>query len=364
MNPMQINGLGGFRGARGEGIAGGRDAHSEQEGFSLTQDEVEETLPGDPTPEPLSQFVRMAEPELSFIEPLPQFVRMAQEEGRPLAEAPVLQLPGDAPTAQPQGEPAAPAVDEAANTPEPGYVAAPLAFRGMMPVRLPPLSTPETKAAPAAPSSALPQEQAAPAQGEAPARLTQQAITQRELMPLLRLAAHSAAEPAKEGGAEVPPEIPSLKGGPVPVALQRPSELQWAPLRLADPQVQWGQQLVAALKDKVELQVGQQIKQAHIRLDPPELGRLELHVRMDGDRVTVQLNAANPAVRDALIQSMERLRSALMPHHAGGVEVNVGQGGAGQQEQAPRDQVLAGRRALMEEEVVTTDAVGWLDTLV
>ncbi len=82
------------------------------------------------------------------------------------------------------------------------------------------------------------------------------------------------------------------------------------------------------LKDKVELQVNQQIKQAHIRLDPPELGRLELTVRLEGDRLNVQLNVTNPAVREALIQSMERLRMSLTPHHAGGVEVNVGQGGS------------------------------------
>ncbi|MGN4992716.1 flagellar hook-length control protein FliK [Aeromonas sp. 97A] len=45
---------------------------------------------------------------------------------------------------------------------------------------------------------------------------------------------------------------------------------------------QWGQQLMDVLKDKVELQVNQQVKQAHIRLDPPELGRLELTVVLRG----------------------------------------------------------------------------------
>lgn len=174
-------------------------------------------------------------------------------------------------------------------------------------------------------------------------------------------------------GAEVPVEhdsgVPELKGGMgnlLSSPLSRPSEYQWAPTKLADNPAHWGQQLVDVLKDKVEIQVNQQIKQAHIRLDPPELGRLELTVRVDGDRLNVQLNVTNPAVRDALIQSMERLRMSLAPHHAGGVEVNVGQGGEqGQQEKWQQQQIMAGRRQ-WQEDIESTDSTmrDWLNTLV
>jgi len=112
--------------------------------------------------------------------------------------------------------------------------------------------------------------------------------------------------------------------------------------------------------------VNHSIKQAHIRLDPPELGRLELTVRMEGDRLNVQLNVTNPAVREALIQSMERLRMSLAPHHAGGVEVNVGQGG--EQERGDRwqqEKILAGRRQWQEEQDASGSAgQDWLNTLV
>jgi flagellar hook-length control protein FliK len=163
--------------------------------------------------------------------------------------------------------------------------------------------------------------------------------------------------------------VPELKGGMgnlLSLPLSRPSEYQWAPAKLADNPAHWGQQLVDVLKDKVEIQVNQQIKQAHIRLDPPELGRLELTVRVDGDRLNVQLNVTNPAVRDALIQSMERLRISLAPHHAGGVEVNVGQGGEqAQQEKWQQQQVMAGRRQ-WQEDIEPTDSTmrDWLNTLV
>ncbi|MFM5755889.1 flagellar hook-length control protein FliK [Aeromonas veronii] len=162
------------------------------------------------------------------------------------------------------------------------------------------------------------------------------------------------------------PDARQLAVGQLAAASLRPVDYQWAPVRLSDNQSQWGQQLVNLLQDKVELQVNQQVKQAHIRLDPPELGRLELTVKLDGDRLNVQLNVTNPAVRDAMIQSMERLRMSLAPHHAGGVEVNVGQGGEqGQQERWQQEKILAGRRQWQDDPDSQWDTVhDWLNTLV
>ena len=81
---------------------------------------------------------------------------------------------------------------------------------------------------------------------------------------------------------------------------------------------------------------------------------------------SVQLNVTNPAVRDAMIQSMERLRMSLTPHHAGGVEVNVGQGGEqGQHERWQQEKILAGRRQWQDELDSQWDTVhDWLNTLV
>jgi flagellar hook-length control protein FliK len=177
------------------------------------------------------------------------------------------------------------------------------------------------------------------------------------------LLAALGAEPGRGEGAEVKgTQTPTLVTG----TPARQPDYQWAPARLADNPAQWGQQLVEVLRDKVEMQVNHQIKQAHIRLDPPELGRLELTVRMEGDKLSVQLNAASPAVRDALIQTMERLRMSLAPHHAGGVEVNVGQGGEQERRQAwQQDEILTGRRDWADESTSTdTQGQDWLNTLV
>lgn len=177
-----------------------------------------------------------------------------------------------------------------------------------------------------------------------------------------------AGLPGVDGSSERESLVPDLRGMSTlaPSPLTRTADYQWAPARLSDNQAQWGQQLVDVLKDKLELQVNQGIKQAHIRLDPPELGRLELTVRVEGDRLSVQLNVTNPAVREAMIQSMERLRMSLAPHHAGGVEVNVGQGG--EQERGDRwqqEKILAGRRQWQEEQETSGGAgQDWLNTLV
>lgn len=177
-----------------------------------------------------------------------------------------------------------------------------------------------------------------------------------------------AGLPGVDGSSERESLVSDLRGmsALAPSPLTRTADYQWAPARLSDNQTQWGQQLVDVLKDKLELQVNQGIKQAHIRLDPPELGRLELTVRVEGDRLSVQLNVTNPAVREAMIQSMERLRMSLAPHHAGGVEVNVGQGG--EQERGDRwqqDKILAGRRQWQEEQETSGGAgQDWLNTLV
>lgn len=189
--------------------------------------------------------------------------------------------------------------------------------------------------------------------------------------PVLRDKVIASVQPllASEDAGERESTFADVKGvisNLAPAAAPKSAEYQWAPVKLADNPAQWGQQLMDVLKDKVELQVNQQVKQAHIRLDPPELGRLELTVRLEGDRLNVQLNVTNPAVREVLIQSMERLRMSLTPHHAGGVEVNVGQGGEQERQgKWQQQQIIAGRRQWQEEfEPADSSGRDWLNTLV
>jgi flagellar hook-length control protein FliK len=88
---------------------------------------------------------------------------------------------------------------------------------------------------------------------------------------------------------------------------------------------QLGEQLLDTLKQQVSLQLTQQSQQATIRLDPPHLGQLEIAIRLDGDKLTVQINAEHAAVRESLQSSREQLRQLLIPSHGSSVDVDISQ---------------------------------------
>ncbi|MBU1309426.1 MAG: flagellar hook-length control protein FliK [Gammaproteobacteria bacterium] len=86
---------------------------------------------------------------------------------------------------------------------------------------------------------------------------------------------------------------------------------QWKAEQLGSQSSQWGQKLMHLLSDKINLQLGQQIQRAQIRLDPPQLGLIELTVSLDAERTSVQLYASNSQMRDAMQQNLEQLRQQL-----------------------------------------------------
>ncbi|WP_417347606.1 flagellar hook-length control protein FliK [Ferrimonas sp.] len=112
---------------------------------------------------------------------------------------------------------------------------------------------------------------------------------------------------------------------------------QWGPLPLdASAGFQnLGRQMLAPLKEQVRFSLDHGITRAEVRLDPPDLGRIDLSVRHEGDRVTVQLTAANPAVREALALGAERLRSEMSQGLGAEVQVDVGQGAPQEKQQQP-----------------------------
>lgn len=100
---------------------------------------------------------------------------------------------------------------------------------------------------------------------------------------------------------------------------------EWSPVKASPEQAHWGRELMAALSERVEMQLNQHVKQARIRLDPPELGSLQLTVRLENDRLSIQLHASQQQTRDALAQQADRLRADLAGQHGDRVDVWVGQ---------------------------------------
>lgn len=110
---------------------------------------------------------------------------------------------------------------------------------------------------------------------------------------------------------------------------------EWAPIRVDTSAAKWGEQMMKVLHDRVTLQAQQNVQEAKIRLDPPDLGKLDVLVRVEGDRLSVQINANTAATREALMQVSERLRAELQEQNFVHVDVNVGseQGQRSQQQE-------------------------------
>lgn len=142
---------------------------------------------------------------------------------------------------------------------------------------------------------------------------------------------------------------------------------EWAPVKVDTQHTQWSRDLAAALGDRLQMQVSQQVKEASVRLDPPELGRIELTVRMDGDRLNIQLHASNGQVRDLLSQHAERLRMDLMAQNGQTVDVQVGQHSGGERhgsnQPQPAERIIANTTATPDDsDHSPTSSDRWLST--
>ncbi len=84
-----------------------------------------------------------------------------------------------------------------------------------------------------------------------------------------------------------------------------------------------GQQLSAMMADKISLQVNTKTPTATIRLDPPDLGKIDLVVKFDNDKLHVQINASSQATRESIQMTSERLRAELVEQNFLHVDVSI-----------------------------------------
>ncbi|AQZ96690.1 hypothetical protein BVH74_02780 [Halopseudomonas phragmitis] len=152
-------------------------------------------------------------------------------------------------------------------------------------------------------------------------------------------------------GLALAPESSSLRSGE-PALLSPAIQPQAGPVinpglavevRPVAAEARWGEQMLAALREQVEMQVQQRSQQATIRLDPPELGSLDIQIQHEQGKLSVQINAAQADVARLLNLLSERLRNELMGLHFTQVEVQVG---------ADAEQGRQGRQQLPEQELV------------
>lgn len=85
-------------------------------------------------------------------------------------------------------------------------------------------------------------------------------------------------------------------------------------LEFGQDRKEWG----GALGARLMTMVSNDIQQARIQLDPPELGSLEIKLHIHQDQASVQVSAQNGQVKEVLDGSAQRLRDAL---NAQGIEL-------------------------------------------
>lgn len=98
---------------------------------------------------------------------------------------------------------------------------------------------------------------------------------------------------------------------------------------------QWNDQV----SKRISIMASESIQSARIQLDPPELGALEVKIKVQHDQVSVSFGSNNQMVRDALDAQTPRLRELLEQQGINLADVNVSEQGA--QNGQGRDETLA-----------------------
>lgn len=78
-----------------------------------------------------------------------------------------------------------------------------------------------------------------------------------------------------------------------------------------------------ALGERVQWMVGQRVQSAHIRLNPENLGPMEVRLNMSNDQASVQFVSAHGVVREALDAAIPRLRDMLEASGVQLLDVNI-----------------------------------------
>lgn len=104
------------------------------------------------------------------------------------------------------------------------------------------------------------------------------------------------------------------------------TQTQMAPLNLG--QNAWE----SNLGSRLQMLIGQNVQTATIRLDPPELGMLDVKIKISNDVATVNFTSPNAQVRDAIETAMPRLREMFAETGLSLGDVNVRQESFSQQQ--------------------------------
>ena len=100
----------------------------------------------------------------------------------------------------------------------------------------------------------------------------------------------------------------AVAGAPLPAPADLTATGRFTvPVQISFGQAQWSE----AITERTAWLASQNIHTAELQLDPPELGPLQVKITVQQDQAVVSFVTANPQVREALDQTMGRLRDLL-----------------------------------------------------
>ncbi len=101
----------------------------------------------------------------------------------------------------------------------------------------------------------------------------------------------------------------------------------------AQPALQLSREMAGdQVAERVQMMMSKNLKNIDIRLDPPELGRMQIRMNMNGDNATVHFTVANQQARDMVEHAMPRLREMLAQQGMQLADSSVQQQASGQQQ--------------------------------
>ena len=127
-------------------------------------------------------------------------------------------------------------------------------------------------------------------------------------------------------------------GTSVNPALVQASSTTRAPLQANIPQLTLPTHIESLdwsknFSDKVQQVLGNNVKQAEIRLDPPHLGKIDIKIDLVSERTAISFHSDQAVVRDAIDNAVNRLREQLSSAGFDKVDVDVSSGNANKHQQ-------------------------------
>ncbi|MEC8208322.1 MAG: flagellar hook-length control protein FliK, partial [Pseudomonadota bacterium] len=108
------------------------------------------------------------------------------------------------------------------------------------------------------------------------------------------------------------------------------------------------------LQERVSALLNINNKEAEIRLDPPEMGSMQIRIRSDAEQAQINFVVQNQQAKEALEQSMPRLREMLAQQGIELGESSIQQGSPEQQDGEPGQGQLAGNQHNEEQQQEVT----------